>query len=337
MPHKLSRELCKPETRQVFSVDGKEFYLGGHLGDGAVGVVRRAIRLADNKEFAVKFLAPDSKYIDEDVFDDVSVRFRREGERGANLDHSHLISIFNYLENRDGDCFEKAEVKNPFLLMELIKGKTLESYIKRVIEAEKNIFSVSRERLNIAIQIVFGLQNLHKRNLIHRDIKPANIFLSNLIDTEYPLVKLGDFGVMKWGDFHASMTTGTLTVTNQKPLGTMKYMSPELAISPKDVTVRSDIYSLGITLFELFIGNILLSAHHVYSIREARQARGNTLSRYNSIGYKVSGQDEEIAEILLEMFRASSGRPSIDKILGNFEYEYETRYDTTWDADLYDK
>src|SRR5262249_37453689 len=162
----------------------------------------------------------------------------------------------------DGVCFEAKEPKNPFLLMEHIQGKTLESYIKKVIEKEKRVFFINRQRLHIATQIVNALEDLHRKKLIHRDIKPANIFLSRWKEgSGCPLAKLGDFGVMKWGDFQASMSTGTLTVTNQKGLGTMKYMSPELAISPKDVTVRSDIYSLGITLFELFSGQILLSAH----------------------------------------------------------------------------
>ena len=175
-----------------------------------------------------------------------------------------------------------------------------------------------------------------KKKLIHRDIKPANIFLSKWSEDEgYPLAKLGDFGVMKWGDFHASISTGTLTVTNQKGLGTMKYMSPELAISPKDVTVQSDIYSLGITLFELFSGQILLSAHHVYEIMNARLSKGTTMSRYYSMGYNLRSEDEMIAELLLDMFlRGTRGRPRIDKIRGRLEHEYERRYDVSWQTDL---
>ncbi|MGE0127904.1 MAG: serine/threonine protein kinase [Blastocatellales bacterium] len=336
MGHELSRKYCRPKTNQIFTVGKEEYRLGGELGDGAVGLVRKAMRVKDGAPRAIKFLAPDSKYIDEAVFDDVAARFKREGERGAQLRHTHLITIYAYCENKDGVCFETREPKNPFLLMEHIQGKTLESFIKKVVEEERKVFFINRQRLHIAIQIVAALEDLHRKKLIHRDIKPANIFLSRWADDEgHLLTKLGDFGVMKWGDFQASMSTGTLTVTSQKGLGTMKYMSPELAISPKDITVRSDIYSLGITLFELFSGQILLSAHHVYEIMNARLSRGTTASRYYTMGYNLRGEDEGVADLLLDMFlRGVTGRPSIEKIRGRLESEYERRYDTNWEADL---
>jgi len=85
---------------------------------------------------------------------------------------------------------------------------------------------------------------------------------------------------MKWGDFHASVSTGLLTVTTQKGLGTLKYMSPEAAVRPKDVTVRADVYSFGVTLFELFTAQILASAHHVFEIMNARLSHGTTQCRY---------------------------------------------------------
>lgn len=88
---------------QSFVVKREEYILGGHVGDGAVGLVRKATRVSDNSQRAVKFLAPDPKYIEESVFDDVSYRFRREGERGSKLAHPHLITVNAYCENLDGD------------------------------------------------------------------------------------------------------------------------------------------------------------------------------------------------------------------------------------------
>jgi eukaryotic-like serine/threonine-protein kinase len=333
MTHKLSRENCHPKNNQKFVVKGIEYSLGGEIGDGAVGLVRRATRVDNNAQCAVKFLAPDPKYIDDEVFDDVALRFKREGERGTKLAHPNLIKIQAYCENADGECFETKRPKNPFLLMEYIQGRTLESYIRRTTEVEKGVFFISRQRLNIAIQIANALDDLHRSRLVHRDIKPANIFLSHWSNEGFPVTKLGDFGVMKWGDFHASLSTGSLTVTSQRGLGTMKYMSPELAIAPRDVTVRSDVYSLGITFIELFSGQILASAHHVYEIMNARLSRGTTQSRYLSMGYNISGDDDSIAELLLDMFLKVSGRPTIEKIKGRLEREYERRFDTDWQED----
>lgn len=191
MEHWLSRNRCHPKAKQRFTVDGNEFLLGGKVGDGAAGLVRKATRLADDRAVAIKFLAPDPKYIEQSVFDDVAIRFRREGERGASLEHPHLIEIWSYCENTDGELFAAKEPKNPFLLMEYIQGKTLESYIKNRPAEEVGVFTVTRERLHIAVQIADALQHLQKARLIHRDVKPANIYLlKDPSRKNYPLVKL---------------------------------------------------------------------------------------------------------------------------------------------------
>lgn len=336
VPHYLSRDLCDPKAGQRFVIGKVDYLMGGALGDGAAGLVRKATRLADDKVVAVKLLAPDPKYIEEDVFDDVAARFKREGERGLKLRHPHLVTIEAYTDNKSGSAFADGTPQNPLLVMELIRGRTLESYIRKADDDLHGVFHVTRENLNIAVQIVSAVEDLHAKRLIHRDIKPANVFLRKE-DTpdEIPLAKLGDFGVMKWGDFHGSLSTGVLTATSHKGLGTLKYMSPEAAIRPKDVTVRSDIYSLGITLFELFTSQILASAHHVFEIMNARLARGTTLSRYRDMGYKVAEEDESLAELLLDMhLRGQTGRPSIEKVRGRLEWEYERRFGA-WQRDLY--
>src|SRR5690606_31451851 len=113
----------------------------------------------------------------------------------------------------------------------------------------------------------------------------ANIFLSSTLTNVVPTsVKLGDFGVTKWGDFLAAVATGSLTLTSQQGLGTLKYMSPEQSIRPKQVTVRSDIFSFGVTLFELLAGKILPSPHHIFEIMAARQSRATTQAKLNALG-----------------------------------------------------
>lgn len=330
--HKLCRELCQPELNGRFTVAGDDFILGGKIGDGAAGLVRKAKRIKDDFPFAVKFLAPDPKYIEEAVFDDVAARFRREGERGAALRHEHLLAIYSYCENLNGDCFDKKNPANPFLLMEYIHGRTLEDHIQKEYD-ENGGFAITRQKLHIAIQIACALEDLHKKKLIHRDVKPANIFISKGLSI-YPLVKLGDFGIMKWGDFQSSLTTGNLTSLHHQGLGTLKYMSPEQAIAPADVSVRSDMFSFGVTLFELFGSKIHAGPHNVFEVMFARLAKGNTFSRFHSLNYSLSDEDATIAGLILDMhLRGVAGRPTIVKLRGSLEWEYERRYDTQWRTD----
>lgn len=321
-PHFLSRTLCKPKTGDKLTLSGVDYVLAGKIGDGAVGLVRKAKRKPDGKVFAVKFLAPDPKYIEQESFDDVALRFKREGERGARLTHPSLVKIFAFDDNQDGALFRGSGPGNPVLLMEYCSGKTLESYIRRLPADEKGVFRVTKERVSIALQLAKGLEFLHEKKVVHRDVKPANVFLTGHAGPGN--VRLGDFGVVKWGDFHASMSTGVLTATNQQGLGTLKYMSPEQAVRPKEVTVRADLYSLGITLFELFTGQILASPHHVFEIMSARLLRGTTISRYMSMGYSIGPTDASIGELLLDMhLRGPSGRPAIAKVRGRLEWELE--------------
>jgi serine/threonine protein kinase len=209
---------------------------------------------------AVKFFAPDAKYIEEDAFDEVAERFRREGQRGAGLRHEHLVTVLAYEDNADGARFEGEGVRNPFIVMEFVGGHTLESLIRHLAKDVHSECHITKQTLTIAVALARALKHLHERKIIHRDVKPANIFVStNVLQAVPTQIKLGDFGVTKWGDFLAAAATGALTVTSQQGLGTLKYMSPEQAVRPREVSVKSDIFSFGITLYELFRGVILPS------------------------------------------------------------------------------
>ncbi len=320
--HYLDRDNCNPRTGLRFNAGGREFVMGGKVGDGAAGVVRKATDTKSGEVVAVKLLAPDPKYIDRKAFDDVAQRFRREGTRGAGLVHENLIKVIAYEENENGSAFKSGAISNPFLVMEFVAGRTLESLIRNLETGPSTGVVVNETTLSIAARVAQALRYLHDRRITHRDVKPANIFLSSTSPHHVPsVVKLGDFGVTKWGDFLAAAATGTLTVTHHQGLGTLKYMSPEQSIKPRDVTVRSDMFSFGITLFELFGGRVLPSPHHVFEIMSARQSREPTIAKLKKLGLGTPWGHADLFELILDMFLlGAQGRPSSRKVLGRLQY-----------------
>ena len=106
MPHPLARSNLRIKSGLKFQYAGTNYKLAGKLGDGAVGIVRRAVT-TDGKEVAIKFLAPDPKYIDPEFFDDVAVRFIAEGKRGSRLEHGGLVDIYGYSANENGQTFHR--------------------------------------------------------------------------------------------------------------------------------------------------------------------------------------------------------------------------------------
>ncbi len=303
MKHDLERSRCRPRKGQRIRAGGRDYVLLGSLGDGAVGLVRKATDRKTGRVVAVKFLAPDPKYIEVSAFDDVARRFRREGLRGAGLSHENLVRIIAYEDNEDGNCFESRKIKNPLIVMEYVRGGSLESLIKRVERSGSRNSNITEQTLSVAARVCRALCYLHERKITHRDVKPANIFLSSTaVGSQPAVVKLGDFGVTKWGDFLAAAASGTLTASHQRGLGTFKYMSPEQAIRPKDVTVRSDMFPLGITLFELFTGRILPSPHHVFEIMSVRRNRDSITGKLFALGLRCPPVEEDIFNLVLDMF-----------------------------------
>jgi serine/threonine protein kinase len=317
--HELSRSLCKTVAGQILHAGGVKYELLGKIGDGAAGIVRKAKSVSTGRIVAIKFLAPDPKYIDPSAFDEVQQRFEREGRRAQGLDHDNLVKIIAYEDNANGANFERGRVKNPFIVMEYVRGKTLESLIRHLAEQKTGHIYVGNQTLAIAAAVCRALTYLHEYKIVHRDVKPANVFLSSSALNRIPsVIKLGDFGVTKWGDFRAAFATGTLTASHQQGLGTIKYMSPEQAVRPKDVTVRSDMFSLGITLFELFTGQILPSPHHIFEIMSARSSRGNVVGKLYEMGIKCAfGAESNLFELILDMFLTNpKSRPSSEKACG---------------------
>jgi len=194
------------------------------LGQGGMGAVYKARDVNLDRTVAIKTLANDLAQDPEFI-----TRFRREASLAAKLDHPNLIRVYTAGESENIH----------YITMELVEGESARDRLAR--EGRLSL----TESLAIGVFVAEALDHAWQHTkLIHRDIKPANIFLSNTGQ-----VKLGDLGLAK----SASDTSSGLTTTGQT-VGTPFYISPEQGRGKKEIDFRSDIYSLGCTLYHLITG-----------------------------------------------------------------------------------
>lgn len=195
------------------------YLLEEQLGKGGMGVVFRATDTNRNAPVALKFIAPQVRASDE-----AYRRFLREAQAAARLDHPNICKTYG-LEDAYGP---------PFLVMAYLEGETLQHRLARTTLP-------LRQAVEIALEIARGLQQAHENDIVHRDIKPANIFLRR----DGPAT-ITDFGLACLTDRSRITRDGTV-------MGTIQYMSPE-QLRAEPVDRRSDIWSLGVVLFEMIDG-----------------------------------------------------------------------------------
>jgi serine/threonine-protein kinase len=190
------------------------------LGRGGMGVVYLAEDTRLGRRVALKFLPPDASRDAE-----VTQRFIQEARTASALDHPNVCTIYEIGESQDGRLF---------IAMACYDGETLEQRLRR----ERLDLA---EALDVALQVARGLRKAHEAGIVHRDIKPANVFL-----TRDGIVKILDFGIAKLGGAGGLTRTGTT-------VGTGAYMSPE-QISGQEADARTDLWSLGVVLYEMLAG-----------------------------------------------------------------------------------
>jgi len=221
----------------------------GELGRGAMGVVYRAEDPALDRVVALKTILLSD---DVDNRKEYEKRFALEARAAGKLNHPSIVTTFDFGE--EGDL--------AFLAMELLEGTDLRTRLK-----EKGL--ATDEAVEVAVQVADGLGFAHERGVVHRDIKPGNIML-----LERGGAKIMDFGIarMRSDDFKTS--TGMV-------LGTPRFMSPE-QIGGAPVDQRSDVFSLGVVLYEMLTGQMLFAgadsaqiAHNVANVEHEPPSRRN--------------------------------------------------------------
>jgi serine/threonine protein kinase len=204
------------------------------LGSGAMGAVFRGADTRLNRSVAIKVPSPES------TSNGIAKRrFLDEARAASALDHPNICTVYEVSETHDGD---------PYIVMAYCNGETLKDMVTRGPLEE-------RQTIDLGMQILQGLSAAHRAGVVHRDIKPANIMV-----TVGGLVKLLDFGIAKLQGSEGPTQTGSV-------LCTAAYMSPEQAAG-LEVDHRTDIWSFGVTLYQMLTGELPFEAGNVLALSE---------------------------------------------------------------------
>ncbi len=203
----------------------EDYEIESLLGEGNMGIVYRVKKIGgkDGKTYALKLLKYKDKIKGHNL--DREQRFMHEAKAMSNVKHPHIVEIVEFVESRNNNP--------PFIVMEYVAGKPLKHYIShRELNYQQNALLIR--------QITDALSAIHEQGICHRDLKPDNIIVMDGFNA-----KIMDFGIARIPDSELTMTTDLM--------GTPYYFSPE-ALQTSRVDARSDIFSLGILSYELFLG-----------------------------------------------------------------------------------
>jgi tRNA A-37 threonylcarbamoyl transferase component Bud32 len=203
------------------------------LGQGGMATVYKAYHAALDRYVAIKVLHP--AFNEDQSFE---ARFQREARVVAKLEHSHIVPVYDYAEQEH----------RPYLVMKFIEGETLKARLARG--------PLTADEINKVVDTIGpALGYAHKQGILHRDIKPSNVLIG--MDGE---MYLADFGLARIAQ------AGESTLSSDSIMGTPQYISPEQAMGKKDLNEGTDIYSYGVMLYELVVGQVPFNADTPFSI-----------------------------------------------------------------------
>jgi serine/threonine protein kinase len=264
------------------------------IGEGGMGEVWLAEDTSLERKVAIKILAPEFTRSS-----DLIARFKQEAKLQANLIHKNIVTLHTFFE----------EQGQYFMVMEYARGITIKELIQQ-------IGPIPEDRvIGILNQILDALAYAHDKGIIHRDIKPSNIMI-------YPdkgdFVKIMDFGIAKVLGDKGLTRTGTR-------MGTLYYMSPEQIRAEKDIDQRTDIYSLGITLFEMLTGKLPFDTDTESDYTVQHQIITTEIPNPNQLVHRLN---EQLCALIISMTpKNKNQRPFIKLIidqLGSIERSGKT-------------
>ena len=262
------------------------------LGGGGMAKVYLAHDEVLDRDVALKILR--GQYAEDEEFVE---RFKREAQNAARLSHPNMVAVYDRGKTEDGSYY---------IAMEYVPGGTLKDRISPAGSLE------AREAVAVAAQIAEALRAAHECGIVHRDVKPQNVLMAEGGDA-----KVGDFGIARAAA--ATTISGTSLI-----LGTANYMSPEQAMG-KTVTPRSDLYSLGVVLYEMITGRVpfqadnpvALAMKHVNEIpRSPAEVNPQVPQEIAALTMKLLAKNPEerygdAAELLDDLERVRSGIPPV--------------------------